>query len=265
VEAFGLRLVKFFKYMQKVTLITVCFNSENTIRNTIESVLSQNYYNIEYIIIDGGSKDNTINIIREYKNKNIIFFSENDDGIYYAMNKGLRLASGDIVGIINSDDVYTSECIISDIVDKFSEFNVDAVYGNLQYFNGTTKCHIWRSSDHKLGSFSRGWHPPHTTLFVKRDIYLKYGDFNCEFKVSADFELMLRFFERYQISSYFLDKILVNMRLGGESNKNFRNILIGNLYILLAFHKNKILVNYFMYPILRIFPKLVSRIKFKFF
>jgi len=248
----------------KISIITVVWNNANTIRDAIDSVLNQTYENIEYIVIDGASSDGTIDIVKNYGDKISKFVSKKDNGLYDAMNKGIKLATGDIIGILNSDDVYFDKYVIENVVKRFEEKLVDSVYGDLYYVeeNDLNKVQrYWKSSDFKQGGFAKGWHPPHPTFFVKRKVYEKYGLFNLEMKVSADFELMLRFLEKYDISTTYLPKVLVRMRTGGESNKSIKNIIAGNKSILKAFDKNGIKVNKLMYVFYRFIPKIIQMIK----
>jgi len=215
----------------KISIITVVRNNVATINDAIESVLSQTYKNIEYIIVDGASTDGTVEVVQGYTNKIDKFISEKDQGLYDAMNKGIGLATGDVIGILNSDDVYFDKNVLENIVNTFRDKQLDSVFGDLYYVNKDDLNKIvryWKSSDFKLGSFAKGWHPPHPAFFVKKDIYEKYGMFDLQLKVSADFDLMLRFLEKYQISSMYLPKILVKMRIGGESNSSLKNIITSN-------------------------------------
>ena len=248
----------------KVSIVTITYNSEKTLEETIESVLSQSYKNIEYIIIDGNSSDKTIEIVKKYGDQISTFLSEPDDGIYDAMNKGLKLATGDIVGILNSDDVYFDNKVIEGVIESFEETKSDSLYGDLYYVeeNDLDKVsRYWKSSSFIRGSFRKGWHPAHPTFFVKREIYDKYGYFNLDMKVSADFELMLRFLERYAISTFYIPRVLVKMRLGGESNRSIENILKGNQDILKAFDINNITINKYLYPFYRLVPKIYQILK----
>lgn len=248
----------------KVSIVTITYNSEKTLKDTIESVISQTYKEIEYIIVDGNSSDKTIEIVNSYRDKISKFISEKDNGIYDAMNKGIRLARGDIVGILNSDDIYFDKYVIENVVKKFKQSGVDSIYGDLYYVeeNDLNKVvRYWKSSAFREGSFAKGWHPPHPTFFVKREVYEKYGLFDFEMKVSADFELMLKFLEKYRISTTYLPKVLVRMRTGGESNKSIKNIITGNKSILRAFEKNGIKVNKFIYIFYRFLPKIIQMIR----
>ena len=241
----------------KVSIITITYNSENTLRTCIESVLNQTYKNIEHIIVDGKSTDGTLNIVNEYREGIANIISEPDDGIYDAMNKGIKLATGDIVGILNSDDFYIDSYVIEKIVNSFIKYKVDSLYGDLLYVDpvDTNKViRYWKSSVFIPGSFKRGWHPPHPTFFVKKLVYDKYGGFDLNFEVSADFELMLRFLEKYKISTYYLNEPLVKMRMGGVSNNSVFNVIKGNINCYKAFKKNGLDVS-ILYLFYRLLPK----------
>ncbi len=247
----------------KISIITVSFNSAKTIRDTIESVLSQTYPDIEYIVVDGNSKDDTVNIIREYEprfNGRMRWVSEPDKGLYAAMNKGIRLATGDVVGIINSDDFFTDKEVIEKIANAFIRENVDTLYANLYFVKPEdTSCvvRILKGKKYVSGLMRRGWAPAHPTFYVKRSVYEKFGVFDTSFSVSADFELMLRFIEKYHASTYFLDEFIVKMRMGGESTGSVLKILEGNKNIVRAFKKNDIPVSIF-YPLMRLTPKVID-------
>jgi glycosyltransferase len=218
--------------MLKISIITVSYNSAKTIEQTIQSVLSQRYPNVEYIIIDGASQDETLSIIEKYRDKISIFISEKDSGIYNAMNKGLKLASGDIIGILNSDDFYSDDEVLSDVVKIFEQSNADAVYADLQYVdaNNTQKVlRNWKSGKYKQGDFLFGWMPPHPTFFVRKHVYEKYGFFNESLSSAADYELMLRFIHKHKITIEYLPRVIIKMRMGGKSNRSFKNRIKANL------------------------------------
>lgn len=217
--------------MLKVSVITVCYNSSETIESTIQSVLSQKYTSIEYIIVDGKSTDNTFSIIEKYKSKISKLISEKDNGIYDALNKGLAQATGDIVAILHADDFYTSNEVIADIVKVFEKEQVDCVYGDLQYVDRLNTSIIkrnWISGNYKKENFLKGWMPPHPAFFVKRKCYDNYGTFNISFKSAADYELMLRFLYKHNCSVVYLPKVLVKMRVGGKSNISLANRIKAN-------------------------------------
>ncbi len=230
----------------KVSIITVVHNNEYTISDAIDSVLNQTYKNIEYIVIDGASTDGTVDVIKKYASKINKLIIEPDNGIYDAMNKGLRLATGDIIGFLNSDDFYASNNVLEKVVNEFTEKKVDSVYGDLIYVDNkeTTKVvRYWKSKPYREGLFKKGWHPPHPTFFVKREVYKKYGSFRLDFKIAADYELMLRFLEKYKISTAYIPEVLVKMRIGGKSNKSIKNIIKANLECYKAWKINNLKIN----------------------
>lgn len=242
----------------KFSIITVCFNSESTLETTIQSVISQTYKNIEYIIVDGNSKDNTISIIKQYNSNVTKWISEPDKGLYDAMNKGVSMATGDVIGLINSDDLFCDNRAIDKVVSVFNKNpNLQSVYADLFYVSQDNTNKIirhWKTGEYKR--FNKGWHPAHPTFYVKREVYLKYGLFDLNFKLAADFEIMLRFLEKHKISTIYLKEPLVKMRLGGETNKSLSNILEQNKECLKAFEKNNLKVSKVLYPLNRLFPKL---------
>jgi glycosyltransferase len=227
----------------KISIITVSYNSKDTLEETIRSVLAQDCKDIEYIIIDGGSSDGTVDIIRRYE-KNIFYWvSEKDKGVYEAMNKGLKRATGDVIGFLNSDDLYASADVIRTVKEVFLSLNVDSCYGDLVYVereNPEKIIRYWKSSPYRIGSFKLGWMLPHPTFFVRRNIYEKYGGFLPFFKISGDYEIMLRFLEKYRISSYYIPKVLVKMRWGGKSNRNVKYLVIKMLEDYKAWKVNRL-------------------------
>ncbi len=213
----------------KISIITAVYNRADVIEDCIKSVLSQSYKNIEHIIIDGGSTDGALEVIERYRNGISKIVSEPDDGIYDALNKGIRLATGDIIGFLHADDFYAHDKVIERVVEVFLKHGVDSCYGDLLYVdrNNTDRViRYWKSSPYKLGKFKYGWMPPHPTFFVKRVIYKRYGYFNTDFRIAADYELMLRFLEKHKISTYYIPEVLIKMRLGGASNKSLKNMAI---------------------------------------
>ena len=241
----------------KISIITVCFNSEKYIQTALESVLEQTYPDIEYIIADGKSTDNTVKTIQQYEmlfNDRMKWISEADKGLYDAMNKGIRMATGDIIGILNSDDLYCDPFAVEKVMDIFNKDNsLDAVYANLYYVSQNDTSHIVRKwITGKQKAFKSGWHPGHTALFLKKKVYDDYGLYNLEFKLVADFELMLRVFDKYKIKACYLQEYLIKMRLGGVTNKSLKNIYRQNVECLKAFQHNKLTVNKFIYPFYRL-------------
>jgi len=210
----------------KVSIITICYNSEATIRETITSVLSQSYSDIEYIIVDGASKDGTCEIVRSFGDKISTFVSERDKGIYDAMNKGVKLATGDVIGILNSDDFYADANVVSDIVHTFEKTGARGVYADLVYvdrenINKITR--TWKSGPYEDGKFLFGWMPPHPTFFVKREVYEAYGHYTTELRSSSDYEFMLRVIHKEKISVGYLPRVITKMRVGGQSNVTLAN------------------------------------------
>ena len=226
-----------------ISLITVSFNSHDTIEDTIISVKSQIYPNIEYIIIDGGSTDETLNIIKKYPEVVSQYLSESDNGIYDAMNKGISLAKGDVIGFINADDMLAGPTVIEHIVETFSNNKIDACYADLEYvdqFDLSKVIRYWKSSSFKPGFFSKGWSPPHPTFYVKKSVYEQFGLFSLDYKMGNDIELMLRFLEKNQINSIYVPETWVKMRLGGVSNKSISNVILQNREIIKAAKDNGI-------------------------
>ena len=217
--------------MLKVSIITVCYNSAETIESTIQSVLEQDYGNIEYIIIDGKSTDTTLQIIDKYKLQLSKLISEKDEGIYFAINKGIALASGEIIAILHADDFYSNSHVIAKVVKTFEEQNVDTIYGDLQYVDRVDTSIVkrnWRSGEYKDGLFLKGWMPPHPAFFVRKTCYEKYGKFNTMLRSAADYELMLRFLHKYKCSTAYIPEVLVKMRIGGKSNVSILNRIKAN-------------------------------------
>jgi glycosyltransferase len=217
--------------MAKISIITVTYNSAQTLEHTIQSVLSQTYSNIEYIIVDGKSTDNTLEIIEKYKNKISQFISEKDDGLYHAINKGIELATGDIIGILHADDFYINENVLSKVTETFTKTNAEAVYADLYYVDKDNTDKIirtWKSGVYKASSFLWGWMPPHPTFFVKKDAYTKYGLFNTTLRSAADYEIMLRLLFKHKIKVAYLPEFIVKMRVGGQSNASVTNRVKAN-------------------------------------
>ena len=211
-----------------VSIITVCFNSADTIEDTIKSVLSQDYKDIEYIVVDGGSRDATLEILTKYRSRISKYISEPDNGVYDAMNKGLKLATGEVVGFLHGDDFYATKEVIEKVVRVFKQNKIDCLWGDLVYVNkeNTEKIiRYWKSGRYRKNLFKSGWMPAHPTFFVKRCIYEKYGYFNTDFRIAADYEIMLRFLHKFNISNYYIPKVLVKMRVGGLSNRSLKNVV----------------------------------------
>lgn len=224
----------------KISIITVCYNSSATIDDAIRSVANQRNVVVEHVLIDGASTDNTVEIIKKHKSVTTLV-SEHDKGIYDAMNKGIALATGDVVGTLNADDFYANQNVLEEISQVFSDANVDACYGDLVYVNQRDAKKIvryWKSKNFIPDLFKHGWMPAHPTFFVRKNVYERLGGFDLSYKIAADFELLFRFIEKNKIRTKYLPKVLVKMRLGGTTNKNLSNILKQNQEIVAILNKH---------------------------
>jgi len=225
----------------KISVITVCYNSSETIGDTLRSVGLQSHKELEHIIIDGGSADNTLEVVAAEGKHVANVVSEKDKGIYDAMNKGISLATGDIVGFINADDSYPSPDVISRVAEAFEKSNADCVYGDLFYVQQHDISRVvryWKSCAFKPGLFEKGWCPPHPTFFVRRTVYQRMGGFDLSYNIAADVELMARFLAVRQCSSFYIPEVLVHMRMGGTTNRSLGNIFRQNLEIRHALLRN---------------------------
>ena len=212
----------------KISIVTSVYNNKETIAEAIESVLSQTYENIEYIVVDGASKDGTLDVIEQYTDKITTFVSETDKGIYDGLNKGIALATGDVVGFLHSDDLFEDEHVVEKIADAFKKRHVDSIYGDLTYVSKEDTANVvrfWKSGVFTPGKLKRGWMPPHPTFYVKKKVYEKYGAFDTGFKIAADYDSVLRFLGREKISIHYIPEVLVKMRVGGASNKSLKNLV----------------------------------------
>ncbi len=244
----------------KISIITVVFNRVKTIENSIQSFLSQTHPDKELVLIDGGSTDGTLEVIKKYRDQLGIFVSEKDKGIYDALNKGIRLATGDIIGILHSDDFFASENTLTWVNQTYTEEPaIDLVYGDLQYVSAQDTSHVeryWFSKAFEVGSFKKGWHPPHTTVFAKKQVFETWGLYRLDIKIASDYEWMLRLFEKAKLPSRHLPKVLTKMRSGGLSNQNFKNILKANIECYRAFKLNGLSISplfIFIKPLSKIF------------
>ena len=214
----------------KVSIITVCYNAEKHIEETIQSVLSQDFNDLEYLLIDGGSNDSTVEIVNKYNSKIDFIISEKDEGMYDAMNKGIKLAKGELIGILNAGDLFVNEKVVSEIVNKIEE--KDAVYADLDYVNELNTNKVirkWKSGEFNFTNFKYGWMPPHPTLFIRKKIYENFGMYRLDYKTAADYELMLRIFYKNECSAVYLNKVIVKMRVGGASNSSIKNRINANM------------------------------------
>ena len=211
----------------KLSIITITYNSAATLEATMQSVLNQDYTDVEYIIIDGKSTDNTLEIVSKYKDKIAKVISEKDHGLYDALNKGIEHSTGEIIGFLHSDDVYYDNTVLSQIMQKFAQQpEAQGLYSDLIFvdrFDLHKIKRVWHSGNYVAGAFLNGWMPPHPTFFVRKQVYEKYGNFNTKLRHAADYELMLRFIHVNKIKLIYLPKILIRMRMGGASNFSLKN------------------------------------------
>jgi len=226
----------------KISIITITYNSAATVEDTIRSVVDQDYPFIEYLIIDGKSKDRTLEIAEKYKDRIHRIISEKDKGLYDALNKGIQMATGDVIGFLHSDDIYADNKVISKVAEAFSSHpEADGFYADLVFVrrDDTRKVmRTWEAGPYQDGDFIKGWMPPHPTFFVRKHCYEKYGVFNTDLKLAADYELMLRFIHKHKIRLTYLPQVIVKMRMGGASNVSFFVRLKANMEDKLAWKIN---------------------------
>lgn len=243
------------------SIITTVLNEENFISDCIESVQRQKYSkNIEHIIIDGGSKDNTVNLIKDFADKyqSINFFQKNNIGIYQGINFGLSMAKNDFIGILNSDDFYVDEMVFENLNYIFEKNpDIPALHSNVKIFNrkNINKIYrIYKSKEFSSDDFFKCDTPPHTSLFIKKEVYEKFGKFNEDLKIASDFEFMLRVFGKNKVKNKFVDKTFVCMRSHGVSTKNVINIIKSNYEVIKSFKMNDLKINY-LYLIMKVIKK----------
>ena len=227
----------------KISIITATYNNEKTIEQAILSVLAQTYKDIEYIIIDGNSMDSTLQIVNKYRGQIAQIISEADKGMYDALNKGIMKASGDVIGFLHADDFYPENTIIEKVEHSLKVYGTQSVYGDLDYVAQEDTGKIirkWKSGEFRFEKLKKGWMPPHPTFFVLRDVYWKFGFFNLNYQISADYDLMLRFLGKHKISTAYLPEVLVKMRWGGKSNRSIKNIIIKSKEDYMALKRNKV-------------------------
>ncbi len=226
----------------KVSIITVTFNSQETLQDTIDSIVAQDYADIEHILVDGNSSDKTLEIIKS--NSSISkYLSEPDKGMYDALNKGIKMATGDIIGILNSDDVLASENVISKVVEFFKNNQSDVVYGDLVYIsptNNNKSLRYWRSNTFNPSSLKNGWMPPHPTLYCKKSVYDTFGLYNENLKIASDYDFILRLFKNDKLIKSHLPTVMVKMSWGGISNRSIKNIIQKSKEDYYVIRKNKI-------------------------
>jgi glycosyltransferase involved in cell wall biosynthesis len=245
----------------KISIITTTLNSASVINCCLDSVQHQKHDDIEHIIIDGASTDGTLSLLESKLEQFKVLISEPDKGIYDAMNKGIKVATGDIIGFLNSDDFYASNNVLSGVASIFKDNPfLDACYADLIYidsYDTSKNIRYWQSSKFVSGLFAKGWCPPHPTFFVRRSVYQRFGNFDLNYRIASDVELMMRFLEVCKLKSGYIPEILVKMRLGGATNNNLKNIFNHNLNITSALSDHGLKLNkYYFY-----FYKILMRLK----
>ena len=223
----------------KISIVTPVFNDRRVAR-ALDSILAQEHgHELELVVVDAGSTDGTTAVLERYRDSITTLISERDDGIYDGMNKGIRHSTGDVVGILNADDRYADEFVLRHVTDALADESADACYGNLVYVNDDDEvARYWKSGNPSSAKWYRGWMPPHPTFFVRRRVYERYGVFDLGFPIAADYELMLRLFLKARISVRYIDRVLVRMALGGESNGSVSNIIRANAEVARAWRRN---------------------------
>ena len=231
----------------RYSVIIPCLNREDTISKTLDSVITQLYDNLEIIVIDGASTDSTLNIVNEYKDYLKTVISEPDNGLYDAMNKGIKLATGDIIGILNADDYYINDNVLGSVAEEFKQHTVDAVFADLEYFASDNPDKVVRYYSSKRFTPERlkyGWMPAHPTLFLKRSIYDRYGYYKTNYKIAADYEFMVRIFWKNSVPYSYINAPLIKMRTGGISSRRGVNTYILNKEVIKACKENGLYINW---------------------
>ncbi len=226
-----------------ISIITATYNAEKTIESAIRSISDQSYSDIEYIIVDGGSTDSTLKVIEKHKDHIQHLISEPDQGIYDAINKGISIATGEIIGVLHADDLFYDNDIIKQIAQEFIQGNYSGVYGDLQYVNAQNTNKViryWKSCDYKLSLLKLGWMPPHPTLFVRKEVFNNIGKYSLKYKIAADYDFILRLFSNPTYSFKYIPQVITKMRVGGASNKNIKNIIQKSKEDISALKQNKI-------------------------
>jgi glycosyltransferase involved in cell wall biosynthesis len=251
----------------KISIITVSYNSEATIADTVRSVASQSYQTIEHLVIDGRSKDSTVQIVEELRHPHLILSSEPDAGIYDAMNKGLKRASGEVIGFLNSDDFFADSDVLEKVAAVFQDESVEACYADLVYVtpDNSQIARYWKSKAYKQGDFAKGWSPAHPTFYIRRSAYNRMGLFDLTFNLAADAEFMMRYLEVGKIKSVYIPHVLVRMRLGGATNNSWINIFKQNKEIFLALKKSNIPFSPIGFWVRKLFSRAQQYISGRFF
>jgi glycosyltransferase involved in cell wall biosynthesis len=243
----------------KVSIITVVWNNQETIQTSIDSVLGQVYKDIEYIVIDGGSIDETVNVIKKYRDKIDIFLSEPDKGLYDALNKGIKLSTGDIIAILHSDDVFYDEHVVSDMVDRMHVTNAEFCFSDLVIINNNQILRYYMAHYYKQWLFRIGWLPPHPTCFIKKSLFDEFGLYSTKYKGAGDFDFLVRIFYGRDIKWAYLNRITVKMQYGGISNSGWRS-KVSNAKEISKILKNNNVFSLVIFQLLRYFIRLIEMV-----
>jgi len=253
--------------LKKISIVTASYCSEATIVDTIRSVNRQTYRNIEHIIVDGASKDKTIELVRAEGQRIACVVSESDKGIYDAYNKGLSLITGDVVGFLNSDDFYCSDSVIEKVMTVFEDESVEACYADLVYVDRDDTAKIirhWKSKPYKTGLFGKAFVPAHPTLFLRRSVYDKVGRFDLSYRLAADYEFMLRIFHRFDVKSVYIPEIFVKMRAGGATGGSLTSIRKQNEEIVSALHQHGVAYSKIIFFLYKFFDRFAQKVRARF-
>jgi glycosyltransferase involved in cell wall biosynthesis len=224
----------------RITVVTVCRNAAGVISDCVHSVAAQDHPDVEHLVVDGASRDGTVDVVRSIGSDRLRWVSEPDEGLYFALNKGLRMASGDVVGCLHADDVFADPGVLSRVAQELRDGGADACYGDLEYVSAGDSSKVvrfWRSAPYVEGAFGAGWMPPHPTFYARAGVYHRFGGFDTRFSIGADWDLLFRLFEIKRIRAGYLPGVMVRMRLGGISNRSLKNIVANNLQCLRVFRK----------------------------
>ncbi|MER8537145.1 glycosyltransferase [Mesorhizobium sp. M1005] len=212
----------------KVSIVTAVYNRRSSILQALESVDRQSHRDLEHIVVDGMSTDGTVELIREKSGDRTIILSERDDGIYDALNKGIKLSTGGVIGLMHSDDVFAHNHVIERVCDAFRDQSIDAVYGDLQYVSAKEPSRVvrhWRAGSFSQQKLAWGWMPPHPTLYLRRSVFERFGAYDTRYRIAADYDAVLRYFGKGNIRSAYIPEVMVKMRTGGESNRSIKSIV----------------------------------------
>ena len=227
----------------KISVVTAVWNRATTLPAAITSLRGQTYLDIEHVIQDGGSTDGTLEVIDRLSGPDAAVVSEPDKGIYDAINRGIARATGDVVGLLHSDDFLAHDGVLAAVADAFADPKVQAVYGDLDYVSATDTGHVvrrWRTGPYSAAKLARGWMPAHPTLYLRREVYETYGAYDTQFRIAADYDAILRYFGKAKVSSVYLPQVMVKMRMGGASNASLKHILRKSREDLTALRRNEV-------------------------